>query len=84
MTLRINDMAEGRIYVSPSGRLCKLVEYRRSGHYQGMLFFSYLSKGGNRTTEDGFRLSEDNAQALAAMREAPVLGAKGSKPVGWM
>ena len=68
-TLRLSDLSPGVAYLSPSGRLCRLIEHRRDGNYAGMLFFAYVSRRG-KTVEDGFRLDDQNATAIAAMKLA--------------
>ena len=67
------DLVPGRIYFSPSGRLCRFDEPADVGLSRTCYLFTYLSQRGDRAIEDGFALSTSNAFTLAAMSEAPIV-----------
>jgi hypothetical protein len=64
--LRAADLVPGRVYLSPSGRLCRLLPADQFGIGSTAYTFGYLSR-----SDDTFAISADNVRALAAMREAP-------------
>jgi hypothetical protein len=70
--LRAADLVPGRIYFSPSGRLCRFDEPAENGLSRTCYLFTYLSQRGDRLVEDGFALSTSNAAAIAKMSEAPI------------
>lgn len=70
--LRAADLVPGRLYVSPSGRLCTLQPPNDNGISRTSYLFRYLTRRGTASEEDGFNLSATNATAIAALREAPV------------
>ena len=67
--LLLTDLVPGRIYRSPSGRLCKLKPPTLRGEPRYMLVFSYLDKTGQREIADQFSLDLRNTKAIAALRE---------------
>ena len=71
--LRAADLVPGRVYFSPSGRLCRFDEPSDNGLSRTCYLFTYLSQRGDRAIEDGFALSASNSTALAAMSEAPIV-----------
>jgi len=64
MKMRACDFVLGRMYFSPSGRLCKLVEHSKSH-----LKFAYLSRSKGRVMKDEFILSRENEKTISAMSE---------------
>ena len=66
--LRAADLVPGRLYIAPSGRVCRLV---RMAAYGTALEFAYVNLGGDARTEECFQLHEANRSAIAAMREFP-------------
>lgn len=64
--LRASDLVPGRIYLSPSGRLCRLLPLGQMGIGSTCYSFAYLSRAG-----DEFSINVNNVKAIAAMREAP-------------
>lgn len=72
------SLVAGRTYLSPSGRLCRLLP--PCPVRQNVLHFVYLSKRGDRPIADSFALSVDNATSIARMREVlirPMFSADG-------
>jgi hypothetical protein len=62
-TLRAVDLQAGNIYVSPTGRLCKLLPAPAKGLGSGLsrtFLFAYLSREGLRKISDGFALTDAN------------------------
>jgi hypothetical protein len=71
--LRASDLVPGRTYLSPSGRLCRLLEPNGNGLSRTSYLFEYLSKRkGRQDDDDGFALLASNAIAIAAMQEVLV------------
>jgi hypothetical protein len=71
--LRAADLVPGRVYFSPSGRLCRLDPAAEHGLARSCYLFTYLSRRGDRLVEDGFALNAGNIRAIAAMREAQIM-----------
>lgn len=71
-SLRAADLVPGRVYFSPSGRLCRFDPPTDSGISCTCYLFTYLSKRGDRLVDDGFSLNAENSAAIASMREAPL------------
>jgi hypothetical protein len=67
--LKAGDLVPGRIYYSPTGRLCRLLE-TSEGISRMAYSFMYLSQG-RYVQDDGFNLLATNDRAIAALREAP-------------
>lgn len=67
--LRAADLVPGRLYLSPSGRTCMLLQPQDSGLSRTTFLFAYLNRSGRPTRDDGFNLSAGNARAIAALRE---------------
>lgn len=70
--MRAADLVPGRVYLSPSGRLCRFDPPCENGLSRTCYLFTYLSKRGDRLVDDGFALSASNATAIAKMTEAPL------------
>jgi hypothetical protein len=49
----------GRVYFSPSGRLCRLDPPAENGLSRTCYLFTYLSRRGDRLVDDGFALNAD-------------------------
>jgi len=71
--LRAADLVPGRVYFSPSGRLCRFDEPADVGLSRTCYLFTYLSQRGDRAIEDGSALNAANATAIAKMVEAPIV-----------
>ena len=68
------DLVPGRMYFSPSGRLCVMQQPGESGLGCNSFMFAYVSaRTGREKADDGFWLSAENARAIATMREAPIV-----------
>lgn len=65
--LRAADLVPGRMYFSPSGRLCRLLppNPQRATQYT----FVYLSRRGDREIDDHFSLLATNSQAIERMSQ---------------
>lgn len=66
--LRASDLVYGQCYYSPSGRLCMLLAPSENGLSRTSYLFSYLTRTGKTSQDEGFAISADNARAIAAMR----------------
>ena len=67
--LRAGDLKPGSIYISPTGRRCVLLESSGFGIACTSLVFRYVTRTGRASWDEGFALSAQNAQAIAALRE---------------
>lgn len=68
--LRFVDLVVGRTYMSPSGRLCRLLPYPTEGQgKRSSLVFEYVDQPGQREKDPQFHISVNNLTAIAAMRE---------------
>lgn len=67
--LRAADLRPGNVYLSPTGRKCLLLQPAESGLSRNSYLFAYITRNGRASEDDGFALSANNAQAIAALRE---------------
>jgi hypothetical protein len=67
--LRAGDLRPGNVYLSPSGRKCLLLQPTESGLSRTSYLFAYITRNGKASEGDGFALSTNNAQTIAALRE---------------
>jgi len=68
---RACDLVPDRIYLSPSGRLCKLLPTNHKN--PGNLTFVYLSRRGDREIDDHFTLLASNAFAISRITDAQIV-----------
>jgi hypothetical protein len=68
--LRARDLRPGSLYLSPTGRLCMLLDAAESGLSRTAYLFAYVTRTGKPSVDDGFAISANNDIAIAAMREA--------------
>lgn len=67
------ELAPGSYYLSPSGRLCKLIPAPTKGPgSEGAYTFAYV-RNGRAVKDDTFTLAHSNLQAIGAMRDAPIV-----------
>lgn len=69
MTLRACDLRPGSLYISPTGRLCMLLEPNSNGLSRTSYLFAYMNKSARRPSDEGFAINAHNAKAIAALRE---------------
>ena len=67
--LRGSDLRPGALYYSPSGRLCMLLEPNAQGISNTSWLFSYMTRNGKTSADEGFAISVANDRAIAAMVE---------------
>lgn len=67
--LRAADLVPGRVYLSPTGRRCMLLQPAENGLSRTSYLFAYLTRTGRPSEDDGFAINAGNARAIAAMQE---------------
>jgi len=66
--LRFVDLVVGRHYLSPSGRLCRMLAWTENGR-RNAIVFEYCDERAKKEREPIFHLAIDNLKAVEAMRE---------------
>lgn len=69
--MRPADLVPGRMYFSPSGRLCVLQSH--SGNHKTLLFVYVSKRTGRPNADDSFALDPEAFHMISCMREAPIV-----------
>ena len=67
--LRFVDLVVGKTYLSPSGRLCRMLPMPEGRGKRSSIVFEYCDQLAARERDPQFHISIDNLLAIECMRE---------------